>query len=116
MLLGLLAGFVPVVGMEPAGGGTPDSDHTPNSEPLPSSSGSNCSQLTLKLEFSTKVVEHGKKSLVDTVFLVCLVSCGNPVFLIFQFGLSGLPYFLVFLDYEEIVALQFIPDSSKKCR
>lgn len=58
MLLGLLAGFLPVVGMEPAGGGKSDSDHIPNSDLLPSSSSSNCSQLTLKLEFSSKVVEH----------------------------------------------------------
>ncbi|KAA8590535.1 hypothetical protein FQN60_014469 [Etheostoma spectabile] len=58
MLLGLLVGFVPVVGMELTEGAKSDFDHTPNTEPLPSSSGSNCSQLTLKLEFSSKVVEH----------------------------------------------------------
>uniref|UniRef100_A0A672HQL8 Membrane-bound transcription factor site-1 protease n=1 Tax=Salarias fasciatus TaxID=181472 RepID=A0A672HQL8_SALFA len=49
-LLGLLAGFLPAVGMEPQGGAS--------AEPLPSPSGSNCSQLTLKLEFSSEVVEH----------------------------------------------------------
>lgn len=70
MLLRLLAGFLPVVGMEPAGGGKSDSDHTPDSDALHSSSGSNCSELTLKLEFSSKVVEHGKKSVGDTVCLV----------------------------------------------
>uniref|UniRef100_A0A8C2YXR5 Membrane-bound transcription factor site-1 protease n=1 Tax=Cyclopterus lumpus TaxID=8103 RepID=A0A8C2YXR5_CYCLU len=58
MLLGLLSGFLPVVGMEPMGGAKLNSDHAPNTEPLPSSSGSNCSDLTVKLEFSTKVVEH----------------------------------------------------------
>lgn len=62
MLLGLLAGFLPVVGMEGEGGARPASDHTPNTEPPSSPSVTNCSQLTLKLEFSTKVVEHGKKS------------------------------------------------------
>uniref|UniRef100_A0A7N8WX55 Membrane-bound transcription factor site-1 protease n=1 Tax=Mastacembelus armatus TaxID=205130 RepID=A0A7N8WX55_9TELE len=58
MLLWLLAGFLPVVGMESAPGAQSDSDHTPSSEPLPLSSGSNCSQLTLKVEFSSEVVEH----------------------------------------------------------
>lgn len=67
MLLGLLVGFLPLVGMEPMGGAKPDSDHAPNTEPLPSSSDSNCSQLTLKLEFSSKVVEHGKKNLFKLV-------------------------------------------------
>lgn len=67
MLLGLLVGFLPLVGMEPMGGAKPDSDHAPNPEPLPSSSDSNCSQLTLKLEFSSKVVEHGKKNLFKLV-------------------------------------------------
>uniref|UniRef100_A0A3Q1GFJ6 Membrane-bound transcription factor site-1 protease n=1 Tax=Acanthochromis polyacanthus TaxID=80966 RepID=A0A3Q1GFJ6_9TELE len=54
MLLVLLAGFLPLVGTEPEGGAKSSS----NTEPLPSPSGSNCSQLTLKLEFSSKVVEH----------------------------------------------------------
>lgn len=67
MLLGLLMGFVPVVGMEPTEGAKSDFDHAPNTEPLPSSSGTNCSQLTLKLEFSSKVVEHGKKKLFKLV-------------------------------------------------
>ena len=67
VLLGLLMGFLPVVGMEPTGGSKSESDHTPNTEPLPSSSGSNCSQMTLKLEFSTKVVEHGEKKLLRLV-------------------------------------------------
>ncbi|XP_030588228.1 membrane-bound transcription factor site-1 protease isoform X2 [Archocentrus centrarchus] len=58
MLLGLLAGFLPVVGMEGEGGAKSSSDHTPNVEALSSLSVTNCSQLTLKLEFSTKVVEH----------------------------------------------------------
>uniref|UniRef100_A0A665UQG2 Membrane-bound transcription factor site-1 protease n=1 Tax=Echeneis naucrates TaxID=173247 RepID=A0A665UQG2_ECHNA len=58
MLLGLLSGFLPAVGMEPAGGSSSASEHPPNSDSFPSSSGSNCSQLTLKLEFSSKVVEH----------------------------------------------------------
>uniref|UniRef100_A0A667X3N1 Membrane-bound transcription factor peptidase, site 1 n=1 Tax=Myripristis murdjan TaxID=586833 RepID=A0A667X3N1_9TELE len=58
MLLGLLVGFLPLVGMEPAGGAKPTSNLNPSAEPLPSPSGSNCSQLTLKLEFSSKVVEH----------------------------------------------------------
>uniref|UniRef100_A0AAQ4NRX1 Membrane-bound transcription factor site-1 protease n=1 Tax=Gasterosteus aculeatus aculeatus TaxID=481459 RepID=A0AAQ4NRX1_GASAC len=44
--------------MEPMGGAKLDPGHAPSVEPLPSSSGSNCSDLTLKLEFSTKVVEH----------------------------------------------------------
>lgn len=61
MLLGLLVGFLPLVGMEPTGGAkSGSSGHATNQEPLPSSSGSNCSELTLKLEFSSKVVEHGK--------------------------------------------------------
>lgn len=63
MLLGLLSGFLPVVGMESTGGARSGSEHASNSDPLPSSSGSNCSQLTLKLEFSSKVVEHGKQLL-----------------------------------------------------
>ncbi|KAE8295892.1 Membrane-bound transcription factor site-1 protease [Larimichthys crocea] len=59
MLLGLLVGFLPLVGMEPTGGAkSGSSGHATNQEPLPSSSGSNCSELTLKLEFSSKVVEH----------------------------------------------------------
>lgn len=75
MLLGLLVGFLPLVGMEPTGGAKSGSDHATNSEPLPSSSGSNCSsQLTLKLEFSSKVVEHGKTSVEDDFGCVS-VSC-----------------------------------------
>lgn len=60
MLLGLLAGFLPVVGMEPATETKSASGHAPDSDPR--SSGSNCSQLTLKLEFSSKVVEHGEET------------------------------------------------------
>lgn len=60
LLLGLLSGFLPVVGMELVGGAKSGSDHAPKTEPLPSSSASNCSDLTVKLEFSTKVVEHGE--------------------------------------------------------
>lgn len=63
MLLGLLVGFLPLVGMEPTGDTKSGSESAPNPEPLPSSSGSNCSELTLKLEFSSKVVENGKKKL-----------------------------------------------------
>lgn len=64
MLFGLLVGFLPLVGMEPMGAVKFDSDHTLNPKPLLSSSESNCSQLTLKVEFSSKVVEHGKKNLI----------------------------------------------------
>ena len=66
MLLGLLVGFLPLVGMEPMGGNKSASDHAPNPEHLSSSSGSNCSQLTLKLEFSSNVVEHGKDILLNS--------------------------------------------------
>uniref|UniRef100_A0A3P8W639 Membrane-bound transcription factor site-1 protease n=1 Tax=Cynoglossus semilaevis TaxID=244447 RepID=A0A3P8W639_CYNSE len=60
ILFCLLTGFLPVVGMEPAGGARSGSEPTPDPDPDPllSPSASNCSQLTLKLEFSTKVVEH----------------------------------------------------------
>uniref|UniRef100_A0AAX7VWY6 Membrane-bound transcription factor site-1 protease n=1 Tax=Astatotilapia calliptera TaxID=8154 RepID=A0AAX7VWY6_ASTCA len=58
MLLGLIAGFLPVVGMDGEGGAESTSDHTPKIDALSSQSVTNCSQLTLKLEFSTKVVEH----------------------------------------------------------
>lgn len=74
MLLGLLVGFLPLVGMEPTEGAKSGSDHGPNPEPLPSSSGSNCSQLTLKLEFSSKVVEHGKKKMFKLVDMFSVVS------------------------------------------
>lgn len=67
ILLGLLVGFLPLVGMEPVVGDTSGSDFTSTQEPLPSSSGSNCSHLALKLEFSSKVVEHGKKKLLQLV-------------------------------------------------
>lgn len=60
VLLGLLVGFLPLVGMEPLGGAQSDSGQTDNPKPLSSPSDSNCSHSTLKLEFSTKVVEHGK--------------------------------------------------------
>lgn len=60
VLLGLLVGFLPLVGMEPMGGAQSDSGRTGSPEPLSSPSDSNCSHLTLKLEFSTKVVENGK--------------------------------------------------------
>lgn len=63
LFLGQMAGFLPVVGMEAKGGAKSSPDHMVNDQPLPSPPGSNCSQLTLKLEFSSKVVEHGKKSL-----------------------------------------------------
>lgn len=79
MLLGLLSGFVPVVGMESTGGGAQSgSERASTSDTLPSSSGSNCSQLTLKLEFSSKVVEHGKKliKMLD-VYLIKLTSHRN---------------------------------------
>lgn len=54
-LLGLLVGFLPLLGTEPLGGSKPATDPQ-----QPSSCDSNCSQLTLKLEFSSKVVEDGK--------------------------------------------------------
>lgn len=60
VLLGLLVGFLPLVGMEPMGGAQSDSGQTDNPKPLSSPSDSNCSHSELKLEFSTKVVEHGK--------------------------------------------------------
>lgn len=77
MLLGLLVGFLPLVGMEPMGGTKSDSDHTPNSEPLPPSADSNCSQLTLKLEFSSKVVEHGKEKVFTLVDLTLIKTFHN---------------------------------------
>lgn len=70
MLLGLIAGFLPVVGMDGEGGAESTSDHTPKIDALSSQSVTNCSQLTLKLEFSTKVVEHGKK-----LFLMMWFQC-----------------------------------------
>lgn len=57
MLMGLLAGVLPVVGVEPSPEGKSGPGQSPNLE----SPNSNCSHLTLKLEFSSKVVEHGKK-------------------------------------------------------
>lgn len=88
MLLGLLVGFLPLVGMEPAGGAKPTSNLNPSAEPLPSPSGSNCSQLTLKLEFSSKVVEHGENLFaVDLYLIVCLYHVGTLYFLSFLFGL-----------------------------
>ncbi|KAF3854410.1 hypothetical protein F7725_022465 [Dissostichus mawsoni] len=54
----LFMGFLSVVGMEPTEGAKSDSEYPPNTEPPPSSSGSNCSEMTLKLEFKTKTVEH----------------------------------------------------------
>uniref|UniRef100_A0A8C5N646 Membrane-bound transcription factor site-1 protease n=1 Tax=Gouania willdenowi TaxID=441366 RepID=A0A8C5N646_GOUWI len=58
MLLGFLAGSWPAVGMEPKNMVQLDPGHAPKAELLSSSPDSNCSQLTLKLEFSTEVVEH----------------------------------------------------------
>lgn len=55
VFLGLLVGFLPLLGTEPLGGSKPTTDPQ-----QPSSCDSNCSQLTLKLEFSSKVVEDGK--------------------------------------------------------
>ena len=63
----LFMGFLSVVGMEPTEGDKSDSDYPPNTEPPPSSSGSNCSEMTLKLEFKTKTVEHGKNMFVKLV-------------------------------------------------
>lgn len=61
-LLGTLAGLLPVVGMGSEREANARSDYQPpNLQPLPSPAGSNCSQLTLKLEFSSEVVEHGRK-------------------------------------------------------
>lgn len=62
MLLGLLVGFLPAVGTEPGGGAKPSSGHAPS--PESPSCGSNCSHLTVKLEFSSKVVEHGENILL----------------------------------------------------
>lgn len=62
VLLGLLVGFLPLLGTEPLGGSKPTTDPQ-----QPSSCDSNCSQLTLKLEFSSKVVEDGK-NLIKHVF------------------------------------------------
>lgn len=67
MLLGLLAGFLPVVGTEPEKGAK--SNHGPTHSPDVPTSGSNCSQLTLKLEFSTKVVEHGRA--LSSISFIC---------------------------------------------
>lgn len=80
MLLGLIAGFLPVVGMDREGGAKSSSDHTPNMDPLSSQSVTNCSQLTLKLEFSTKVVEHGKKLFLLMWFQCVFIRWGNTVF------------------------------------
>lgn len=55
VLLGLLLGFLPLLGTEPMGGSRTTADPK-----QASSCDSNCSQLTLKLEFSSKVVEDGK--------------------------------------------------------
>lgn len=59
---------MPVVGLDPVGGIKSTSEPAPDSEGLHSLPGSNCSHLTLKLEFSTEVVEHGEKHL-STGFL-----------------------------------------------
>lgn len=55
VLLGLLVGFLPLLGTEPMGG-----SKTTTNPKQTSSCGSNCSHLTLKLEFSSKVVEDGE--------------------------------------------------------
>lgn len=68
VLLGLLVGFLPLVGMEPMGGAQSDSGRTDSPKPLSSPSDSNCSHLTLKLEFSTTVVEHGKGGIFQNFF------------------------------------------------
>lgn len=62
VLLGLLAGFLPLLGTEPLGGskGTTSPQQPPSCD-------SNCSQLTLKLEFSTKVVEDGKTGVLPVL-------------------------------------------------
>uniref|UniRef100_A0A3Q2XY04 Membrane-bound transcription factor site-1 protease n=1 Tax=Hippocampus comes TaxID=109280 RepID=A0A3Q2XY04_HIPCM len=54
MLMGLLAGVLPVVGVE----SSPEGKSGPGQSPNLESPNSNCSHLTLKLEFSSKVVEH----------------------------------------------------------
>uniref|UniRef100_A0A8C5FNF4 Membrane-bound transcription factor peptidase, site 1 n=1 Tax=Gadus morhua TaxID=8049 RepID=A0A8C5FNF4_GADMO len=58
LLLGLLLGLLPMVGTEAEGGAQQPYDPPTSTEAPPSSSGSNCSDLTVKLEFSTRVVEH----------------------------------------------------------
>ena len=52
LLLALLTGILPAVGMDTGG-------QAFNFDPEPEALQSNCSHLTVKLEFSTKVVEHG---------------------------------------------------------
>ncbi|KAK5610524.1 Membrane-bound transcription factor site-1 protease [Crenichthys baileyi] len=59
VFLGLLAGLLPVVEMESEQEANPRSNYQlPNLEQFPSPASSNCSQLTLKLEFSSEVVEN----------------------------------------------------------
>lgn len=55
MMAALLFGRLPLVGTEKEG----DSSSTGFMDDAQSS---NCSQLTLKMEFSSKVVEHGKQT------------------------------------------------------
>uniref|UniRef100_A0A8C7Y5H3 Membrane-bound transcription factor site-1 protease n=1 Tax=Oryzias sinensis TaxID=183150 RepID=A0A8C7Y5H3_9TELE len=56
MFVGLLAALLPAVGTEPEQGAKPTIGST--LLPLPSPHDSNCSHLTVKLEFSSEVVEH----------------------------------------------------------
>lgn len=60
VVVGLLAGLLPAVGTEPEQGAKPTIGST--LDPLSSPHGSNCSHLTLKLEFSSEVVEHGENT------------------------------------------------------
>ncbi|CAG5954390.1 unnamed protein product [Menidia menidia] len=57
VLLGLLAGLLPGAGTQPEPGAR-GSPPPASGEPLPPQPDANCSQLTLKLEFSSEVVEH----------------------------------------------------------
>lgn len=73
VLLGLVVAFLPLLGTEPTRGAK-----TNTNPKQPSSCDYNCSQLTLKLEFSSKVVEDGKnimKYFVLSLSFVCPIKC-----------------------------------------
>ena len=83
LLLGLLLGLLPMVGTEAEGGAQQPYDPPTSTEAPPSSSGSNCSDLTVKLEFSTRVVEHGEGTWVN--------SLKSPLFLLGSVWVRVLP-------------------------
>ena len=83
LLLGLLLGLLPMVGTEAERGAQQPHDPPASTESPPTSPGSNCSDLTVKLEFSTRVVEHGEGTRVMS--LVCSL---NGVWVFGCLGLS----------------------------